>query len=168
MTAFIPSHFMRSLVKEVPMFQISRVDHTALRTDDMEATVQFYCGVLGLPLLQTMRGSGASRRYVFGAGDRNRLVFFDGHARSEEGAPQHLDHIAIHVDTVEEFDEAYRRLQDHGVATTDIIERAYGKTFYFHDPNGIYIQIGLDTQPDPRVADDPDPVPSASKYLVQS
>ena len=67
------------------MFQISRVDHTALRTDDMEATVQFYCGVLGLPLLQTMRGSGASRRYVFSAGDRNRLVFFDGHARSEEG-----------------------------------------------------------------------------------
>jgi catechol-2,3-dioxygenase len=79
-----------------------------------------------------------------------------------------LDHIAIHVDTVEEFDESYRRLQDHGVATTDIIERAYGKTFYFHDPNGIYIQIGLDTQPDPRVADDPDPVPSASKYLVRS
>ena len=32
--------------------------------------------------------------------------------------------------------------------------------------NNIY-QIGLDTQPDPRVADDPDPVPSASKYLVR-
>ena len=41
-----------------------------------------------------------------------------------------------------------------------------GRGFYFHDPNGIYIQIALDTQPDPRVADDPDPTPSARKYLV--
>ena len=39
------------------MFQITRVDHTAYRTHDMEKTVQFYCGALVLPLLQTMRGS---------------------------------------------------------------------------------------------------------------
>ena len=150
------------------MFQVSRVDHTAFRTHDMEATVQFYSGVLGLPLLQTMGGGEASRRYVFGAGEKNRLVFFDGHPPLGEGAPQPLDHIAIHVDTEEAFVESFRRLQEHGIKVTDIIERAYGKTFYFHDPNGIYIQIALDTQPDPRVADDPNPVPSASKYLVRS
>ncbi len=150
------------------MFKVSRVDHTAFRTHDMEATVQFYSGALGLPLLQTMYSDGSGRRYVFGAGEKNRLVFFDGHPPLEEGAPQLLDHIAIHVDTEEEFDESFRRLQDHSIKGTDIIERAYGKTFYFHDPNGIYIQIGLDTQPDPRVADDPNPVPSASKYLVRS
>ena len=152
------------------MFHISHVDHTALRTHDMEATVQFYGGVLGLPLLQTMRsgaGERSTRRYVFGAGDRNRLVFFDGHAAPNEGTPQHLDHIAIFVETAEEFDEAYRRVRDHGIAVTDISERAYGKTFYFHDPNGIYLQIGFETQPDPRVADDPDPVPSARTYLAQ-
>ena len=57
--------------------------------------------------------------------------------------------------------------KDHGVATTEITEWAYGKTFYFDDSNGIYIEIGLDTQPDPRVADDPDPVRSASNYLVR-
>ena len=152
------------------MFQISRVDHTALRTGDMESTVQFYSGILGLPLLQTMRSGGgaegSARRYVFGAGERSRLVFFDGHPSPHEGSPRLLDHIAIHVDTTEEFDEAYQRLRDHAVEVTGIIERAYGKTFYFHDPNGIYIQIALDTQPDPRVADDPDPTPSARKYLV--
>ena len=31
----------------------------------------------------------------------------------------------------EEFDAAYQRLKDHGVAVTEIIERGYGKTFYF-------------------------------------
>ncbi len=152
------------------MFHISHVDHTALRTQDMEATVQFYCGVLGLSLLQTMRSGGGeqtSRRYVFGAGERNKLVFFDGHPVADEGVSQQLDHIALFVETHEEFDESYRRVRDHGIAVTEVIERAYGKTFYFHDPNGIHLQIGLDTQPDPTTANDPDPVPSARTYLVQ-
>ena len=140
------------------MFQISRVDHTALRTGDMEATVQFYSGVLGLRLLQTMRScggtEGSSRRYVFGTGEHNRLVFSEGPPSPHKESPQLLDHIAIHGETAEELDEAYQRLRDHAVEVTRIIERAYGKTFYFHDANGIYIQIALDTQPDPRVADD--------------
>lgn len=158
------------------MFQITRVDHTAFRTTNMEATVQFYSGVLGLPLLQTMRGGEGTgeeaknqRRYVFGAGEGNRLVFFDGHeALPEKGSAQHLDHFSMHVESQEEFDEAYKRLRDHGAEVTDIIVRAYGSTFYFQDPNGILMQIGLDTQPDPRVNEDPEPVPSASKYLVRS
>lgn len=150
------------------MFQISRVDHSAFRTNDMEATVQFYCGILGMPLLQAMRGGeggSRSRRYVIGAGPHNRLVFFDGHTLPPEGSAQLLDHFSIHVETQEEFDDAYQRVKAHGVEVTDIIERAYGKTFYFHDPNGILLQIGLDTKPDPRRMDDPDPVPSARKYV---
>jgi hypothetical protein len=42
---------------------------------------------------------------------------------------------------VQQSDAAYQRLKDHGVAVTEIIERGYGKTFYFHDPNGIRLQI---------------------------
>lgn len=50
---------------------------------------------------------------------------------------------------------------------TDIIERGYGKTFYFVDPNGIRLQIELRTrQDDSAPAGDPDPVPSAAKYLA--
>ena len=157
------------------MFKITRVDHTGFRTTDMEATVQFYSGILGLPLLQIMRGSEGTgekaanaRRYVFGAGEFNKLVFFDNHDTSpEEGSAQHLDHFDLHVETQEEFDEALQRLRDQGVVITQIIERPYGKTFYFYDPNGILLQIGLDIQHDPRFNEDPDPVPSALKYLVK-
>ena len=156
------------------MVRISRVDHTAFRTTDMEATVQFYSGVLGLPLLQTMRGGEGTgeeaknqRRYVFGAGEGNRLVFFDGHdALPEKGSSQYLDHFSMQVESQEEFDDAYKRLRDQGVEVTGIIERAYGSTFYFQDPNGILMQIGVETRPDERVNEDPDPVPSASKYLI--
>jgi hypothetical protein len=31
---------------------------------------------------------------------------------------------------------------------TEIIERGYGKIFYFHDPNGIRLQIELKTKQD--------------------
>src|SRR5436190_13546417 len=36
------------------------------------------------------------------------------------------EHLAIPVETIEEFDAAYQRLKDHGVAVTEIIERGYG------------------------------------------
>jgi hypothetical protein len=45
------------------------------------------------------------------------------------GERQHVNHLALPVDTLEEFDAAYQRLKDHGVAVTEIIERGYGKTF---------------------------------------
>ena len=153
------------------MFQLTHVDHTAFRTNDMERTVQFYCGVLGMPLLQAMQGGEAgptARRYVLGVGQSNRLVFFDGYeSNPKEGSTQHLDHMSLHVDTQQEFDESYQRLQEHHIEVTGLVERVWGKTFYFKDPNGIVIQISLDTTVDTRVCDDPNPVPSAEKYLVR-
>ena len=42
---------------------------------------------------------------------------------------------------------------------TEIIERGYGKTFYFHDPNGIRLQIELKIIQDAdSLEGDPDPV----------
>src|SRR5713101_3544112 len=76
------------------------------------------------------------------------------------GERQHVNHLALPVDTLEEFDAAYQRLKDHGVAVTEIIERGYGKTFYFHDPNGIRLQTELKTKEDAdSLEGDPDPVP---------
>ena len=153
------------------MFQITYVDHTAFRTTNMENTVQFYSGVLGLPLLQAMVGGEAgpsARRYVFGVGDSNRLVFFDGYdSLPNSDSSQGLDHMSLRVETQEEFDQAYKGLQDHQIQVSDLVERFWGKTFYFKDPNGIEIQISLYTTLDTRVCDDPDPVPSAEKYLVR-
>ena len=71
--------------------------------------------------------------------------------------------------TAEEFDEAYERLQSHEVKVTDIIERSSGKTFYFHDPNGIRLQIELQTQePEQDPYSDPHPVPFVHKLLSKA
>jgi len=97
------------------------IDHVGINTNDMEATLQFYCGILGMRLVRT--------------------------TRTPDG----------------------RRLKDHGVAVTDIIERAYGKTFYFHDPNGIRLQIELKTNEDAdSLEGDPNPVPYVRALLQRA
>ena len=52
---------------------------------------------------------------------------------------------------------------------TEIIERGYGKTFYFNDPNGIRLQIELKTKEDTESLEgDPDPVPYVRALLQQA
>ena len=142
------------------MFKCTGIDHVAVNTHDMEATLQFYCGILGMRLARTSRTPDGRRHYNVEIGGGNAFAFFDGAHRPAESSPQYLNHFALPVATAAEFDEAYQRLQEHGVEVTEIIEREYGKTFYFHDPNGIRLQIELQTMGwREDLSGDPDPVP---------
>jgi len=94
---------------------------------------------------------------------------FDAAEPAMVGERPHLNHLALPVDTPEEFDATYRRLKDHRVTVTEIIERGYGKTFYFHDPNGIRLQIELKTKADAdSLEGDPDPVPYVRELLQRA
>ena len=142
------------------MFKTTGIDHVAVNTNDMEATLRFYCGILGMKLARTSRTGDGRRHYNVEIGGGNAFAFFDGAARPTDAAPQYLNHFALPVATESEFDEAYQKLQDNGVDVTEIIERGYGKTFYFHDPNGIRLQIELQTSVSiDDLTGDPDPVP---------
>ena len=123
-------------------------------------SLQFYCGILGMRLVRTTRTPDGRRHYNVDIGGGNAFAVFDGAGLPMPGERQHVNHLALPVDTSEEFDAAYQRLKDQGVAVTEIIERGYGKTFYFHDPNGIRLQIELKTKQDAdSLEGDPDPVP---------
>src|SRR3984893_17172653 len=136
------------------------IDHVGINTNDMEATLQFYCGILGMRLVRTTRTPDGRRHYNVEIGGGNAFAVFDGAELPTAGERQHVNHLALPVDTLEEFDAAYQRLKDHGVAVTEIIERGYGKTFYFHDQNGIRLQIELKTKQDAdSLEGDPNPVP---------
>jgi catechol 2,3-dioxygenase-like lactoylglutathione lyase family enzyme len=143
------------------------IDHVGINTNDMEATLQFYCGILGMRLVRTTRTPDGRRHYNVEIGGGNAFAVFDGAELPTAGERQHVNHLALPVDTSEEFDAAYQRLKDHGVAVTEIIERGYGKTFYFHDPNGIRLQIELKTKQDAdSLEGDSDPVPYVRAYAA--
>ncbi len=148
------------------MFKTTGIDHVAVNTDDMEATLQFYCGILGMKLARTSRTGDGRRHYNVEIGGGNAFAFFDGAEKPSKDTPQYLNHFAIPVGSSAEFDEAYQRLKDHGVEVTEIIEREYGKTFYFHDPSGIRLQIELQTAGwREDLNGDPDPVPMVAKLM---
>ena len=147
------------------MFKCTGIDHVAVNTNDMEATLQFYCGILGMKLARTSRTGDGRRHYNVEIGGGNAFAFFDGADNPPHTTDQHLNHFALTVATSGEFDESYQRLQDHGVEVTEIIEREYGKTFYFHDPNGIRLQIELQTSGwREDLYGDPDPVPAVQQF----
>src|SRR5579875_3066028 len=63
------------------------VNHLALVTNDMDATVRFYHGVLGARLVADLAGPGF-RHYFFEVGAGNTVAFF-------EYRDQHLDTFAL-------------------------------------------------------------------------
>ena len=151
------------------MFKTTGIDHVAVNTDDMEATLRFYCGVLGMRLARTSVTPDGRRHYNVEIGGGCAFAFFDGAVRPTDATPQYLNHFALPVATEAEFDEAYSKLQEHGVDVTEIIEREYGKTFYFQDPNGIRLQIELQTSGwTETLTGDPNPVPMVRELSGQS
>ena len=52
------------------------INHMALVTPDMDATVRFYSGVLGMPLVATLM-AGPMRHYFFEMAPGNTIAFFE-------------------------------------------------------------------------------------------
>jgi catechol 2,3-dioxygenase-like lactoylglutathione lyase family enzyme len=50
------------------------IDHVGINTNDMEATLQFYCGLLGMRLVRTTRTPDGRRHYnvEIGGGNASR------------------------------------------------------------------------------------------------
>ena len=91
----------------------------------MEATLRFYCGILGMKLARTSRTGDGRQYYNVGIGGGNAFVFFGGAERPTNTTDQYLSHFALPVATEAEFDQAYKNLGEHGVVVTEIIERGY-------------------------------------------
>lgn len=60
-----------------PEFAITGIHHLALVCSDMQRTIDFYTGVLGLPLVKTLElPGGAGQHFFFDVGGGNHLAFF--------------------------------------------------------------------------------------------
>ena len=76
----------------------------------LEATLQFYRGLLGMRLVRATRTPGGRRHYNVEIGGGNAFAVFDGAELPTAGERQYIDHLALAVDPPEEFDAAYHRL----------------------------------------------------------
>ena len=123
------------------------VNHLALVTPDMDATVRFYVGVLGMPLVTTLM-AGPMRHYFFEIAPQNTVAFFEipdaETFRKGAGTPaQHpvqLDHISFNVNDEDDLSMLRSRLMAAGTEVTDVVDHGVMRSIYFTDPNGIALE----------------------------
>lgn len=152
------------------------ISHLALVTPDMDETVRFYAGVLGLPLVMTLM-AGPMRHYFFEMAPGNTIAFFEipGAETFRKGAgspaeiPVQLDHLSFNVPDEDALELLQQRLKAAGTEVTEIVDHQQMKSVYFTDNNGIALEASywvidgtgrpLDVN-DERIFADPDPVPA--------
>lgn len=120
------------------------IHHVALICSDVEATIDFYQGLLGFPLVEMFenRDYEGSTHFFFDVGNENLLAFFDfpglgvGEYAEVLGGLQHL---AISI-SPRKWEAARARLDGAGVAS----EVRSGVSLYFRDPDGVRVELIAD------------------------
>ena len=147
-------------------FELGGINHVALVCADMQRTVDFYSGVLGMPLIKSLDLPEDMGQHFFfdcGNGDCVAFFWFKNAPDGEQGetvptalpglgdiitAVGSMNHLAFHVPP-EKFDEYRRRLIDKGVRVGPVLN---------HDDSssqvaaklypGVYIRSFYFTDPD--------------------
>jgi catechol 2,3-dioxygenase-like lactoylglutathione lyase family enzyme len=119
-------------------FEFRGINHLALVCSDMERTVEFYQGVLGMPLTKTIElPGGMGQHFFFDIGNGDSLAFFwfptapaaapgiasPAHAPGEgelTTAVASMNHVAFDV-PLEKMDEYRARLVEKGVQCSDVV-----------------------------------------------
>jgi catechol 2,3-dioxygenase-like lactoylglutathione lyase family enzyme len=131
-----------------------RLNHLAYVTHDTAATVHFYTEVMQMPLVEAVMqervpSTGDPFPYVhffFRVQDGSTIAFFEAVGLPPRPEPTHpaylvFDHLALEVGTPQEVDEWKDRLQAHAIDVIGPIDHGIIYSIYFHDPNGIRLEI---------------------------
>jgi catechol 2,3-dioxygenase-like lactoylglutathione lyase family enzyme len=155
------------------------INHLALVTPDMDTTVRFYAGTLGMRLVATTM-AGPMRHYFFEMAPGNTIAFFEVDGAETFAKPAggptdraiQLDHLSFDVPDEHALERLRKRLVDAGAEVTEVVDHGFIRSVYFTDPNGIALEAswwvvdatGRTADYDDRVLfSDPDPVPAVAE-----
>jgi len=163
-------------------FELGGINHLALVCKDMARTVEFYSGLLGMPLIKTIDlPNGMGQHFFFDIGNGDSLAFFwfadapaaqPGVASATVGplpgpsAHGSMNHVAINV-PVGKIDEYYEKLIAKGIKASRVISHddspmqaslqvtpsTFVRSIYFYDPDGIALEFAAWTRELPRDGD---------------
>jgi catechol 2,3-dioxygenase-like lactoylglutathione lyase family enzyme len=125
------------------------INHLALVSHDMDATVRFYVGVLGARLVATV-GIPTFRHYFFEIGRGNTIAFFEyrGVDIDEWSKPAGIpikqaaqfDHLSLDLADEDAVLALRDRLKAADCEVTDVVDHGFIKSIYFTDPSGIALE----------------------------
>lgn len=131
------------------------VHHLVLNTDDIRTTIDFYAGVLGMPLVHATRvPEGIARgnppferlrHYFFDMGNDSLLAFFElprgAKGQGDRDAVAAMQHVSFST-TPARMNVLLRRLDAAGIKRAGPLEAAPGVcSVYFCDPHGVRLEV---------------------------
>lgn len=140
---------------------IQGIHHITLICADAQRTVDFYTGVLGQRLVkQTVNFDDPSSSHLYFGDQRgtpgSAITFFEW-PRAPKGyfGIGGTHHFALEVADYDGLLKWKRRLADQGIEIDGPLDRHYFTSIYFHDPDGVIIEIAtrgpgwiIDEEPD--------------------
>jgi catechol 2,3-dioxygenase-like lactoylglutathione lyase family enzyme len=128
------------------------LNHLALVTTDMDATVRFWHDVLGAPLVATV-ATDSFRHYFFDVGNGATVAFFEyagvelDRFAKPAGIPDpraiQFDHLSLNLPDEQALESLRARLKEHDCEVTDVVDHQVMRSIYFTDPNGIALEASL-------------------------
>jgi catechol 2,3-dioxygenase len=137
--------------------KIEGVGHVVLKVRDLERSVGFYAGVLGLREVGRFPG----RMVFFSAGSNHHdvaVLSVGSHAPAPPQQAVGLAHVALKIgDSLDALREAKAELEAAGVPIRGISDHRVSQSIYAEDPDGNTVELYVDA--DPAVwAEDPSAV----------
>ena len=148
------------------------VHHLALNTDDMKMTLDFYVGILGMPLVHALRvppglGTGPGNRgnppfenlrhYFLDAGGDSLLAFFEmpkgAKPKADRDCIGTMQHVSFAV-SQERFSQVRKRLEQARLPYLGPVNVGCDTwSMYFYDPNGIRLEFSHQKEAEPKVVE---------------
>jgi len=127
--------------------QAQGVHHITFVGSNRQATIDFYQGVLGMPLIfeQPNLDVPEETHLYFDSGDGRLITFFVRPTRQNDPTPNpegigNLHHLAFAVSRAV-YTQVAERLNERGIWNTGPIDRGFMDSIYFRDPNGQLLEM---------------------------
>ena len=142
------------------------INHLAMATGDMDATIRFWRDLLGMRLVAGL-GKPGFRHYFFEISPNDLIAFFEWpqieptppkvHGEPVKG-PFLFDHVSFGVENSDDLWTLKDKLDAAGFPCTGVRDHGFIHSVYAHDPNGIPIEFswpvpGADVRAKPVMAD---------------
>ncbi len=148
------------------MANYTGVNHLAMVTNDMKATIRFWRDLLGMRLVAGL-GRKGYRHYFFEISEIDMIAFFEWPqaepiAEKDHGVPVRgpvaFDHVSIAVESDDDLWELKDRLEAARFWVSEVIDHGFIHSIYSFDPNNIPIEFsapvtGVDLRSFPQMRD---------------
>ncbi len=148
------------------MVKYTGINHLAMATGDMNATVRFWRDLLGMRLVAGL-GRPGYRHYFLEISAHDMIAFFEwpdveSIPEKDHGVPVKgpfaFDHVSIEVEGLEDLWELKDRLEASEIWVSEVVDHGFIYSIYSFDPNHIPIEFSapvpsVDIRKHPRMRD---------------